>query len=345
MMGKKIRVLIADDSQLIYTLLNSIFSRELDFEVVGFARNGEEAIQMTRDLKPNLVTMDIMMPKVNGYEATRRIMAECPTPIIILSSLIHEEEVDSAVQALSAGALEALPKFFDLNENDFEAKRKQLLSTARALSEVRVIRRRTVTLEKAQRSAIKLIGLGLSTGGPQALVHILSSLDASFSVPIVVVLHISKGFLTGLVKWLKRVSKLEVRIAEHGERLLPGCVYFAPDDYHLLIRDVGYPMVALTDGQSDDLFTPAVDKFFHSLAMTYPGTSVGGILTGMGRDGALGLRAMKDAGCFTFAETSESSIVSGMPDAARKQGAVEKSVSLEEIPSLLERAVKKEGGK
>ncbi|MDX2345786.1 MAG: chemotaxis protein CheB, partial [Legionella sp.] len=274
---KKIKVLIADDSKLICTLLNSIFSKAPDFEVLGFANTGEEAVKLTKALKPDIVSMDIMMPKLDGYGATKQIMAECPTPIVILSSLIHEAEIDSACKTLAVGALEALPKFFDVSKDEFESKERHFLNTMRALSEVRVIRRRQIkpiTLSEKvgvmPNQDIKILAIGISTGGPEALSHIFSTLKVSFPVPIVVVLHISKGFLIGLVKWLQRVTALEVCIAENGTQLLPGKVYFAPDDCHLQIKAGEKPIAFLNDGTADDRLKPAVDVLFHSLAKAYP---------------------------------------------------------------------------
>ncbi len=341
--GGKIKVLVADDSRLICTLLNSIFAKADDFEVLGFAKNGEEVIQLTKRLKPDIVTMDIMMPILDGYEATKQIMAETPTPIVVLSSLIHEEEVDSACQALAIGALDALPKFFDSTEEEFEEKERQFLNTLRALSEVKVIRRRKKYMPKSLNLPSKLnlrntkiIGLGVSTGGPEALIRIFSGLKVPLPVPVVIVLHISKGFLPGLVRWLQAITPFEVVIAKNNEVLLPEKVYLAPDENHFLVRKGETPVGLLYGGVKEDPFKPGVNQLFNSLAKAYPGKAVGGILTGMGSDGAEGLLAMKESGCYTFAQTAESSMVSGMPDSARLKGAVTENVSLDEIPAFLE---------
>ncbi|MDF1678275.1 MAG: chemotaxis-specific protein-glutamate methyltransferase CheB [Legionellaceae bacterium] len=344
-----IKILIADDSNLVCSLLSSLFSKTPGFKVVGIAKDGEAVIEMAKQLKPDLITMDVMMPKLTGYEATERIMAECPTPILVLSSLIHEEELNSAVEALSAGALEAFPKFFDASEADFELKERQFLNMVRALSEVHVIRRvskpskyMSLALSQSISKKAEIVALGTSTGGPQALIHIFSHLKASFSVPIVVVLHISKGFLSGLVNWLQKISDLEICIAKDGEQLCPGKIYFAPDDYHLLIRRGTRPVAQLSQGGDGERFRPGVDQLFQSLSKSYPGEAIGGILTGMGRDGADGLLEMKKVGCYTFAQDTASCVVDGMPGAARAKGAVVKDVRLEEMPGLLEQLVKRD---
>ncbi len=349
MIAKIVKILIADDSDLVCSLLSSIFSKAPGFEVVGVAKDGEAVINMAKRLKPDLITMDVMMPKLTGYEATKRIMAECPTPILIFSSSIHEEELGYAVEALSAGALEAFPKFFDASDTEFELKERQFLNMVRALSEIHVIRRKTksekpVSLGSNQNvlNPVEIVALGASTGGPQALTHIFSHLEASFSAPIVVVLHISRGFLNGLVRWLQRASSLEVCVARDGEQLCPGKIYFAPNDHHLLISKGVQPIAHLSVGEGRERFKPGINQLFQSLSVSYPGSAIGGILTGMGQDGADGLLEMKRVGCYTFAQDAASCVVDGMPGAARAKEAVVKNVLLEEISTLLEQLVKQD---
>ncbi len=296
---------------------------------------------MARNLKPDIITMDILMPKVDGYAATKQIMSTHPIPIIIFSSLALEDELQCMSKALTNGALAAFPKFFDEAPEAREKQAQHLIELVRALSSVHVMRRRTkeeLTHSRAvQNRSIDIVGLGLSTGGPQALTTIIKSLDNSFSVPIVAVLHISNGFIESLVKWMQKLTDLRVCLAHDGEELLPGTLYFAPDDCHLVIEHGARPKAKLDKSEPVGNFRPSITKLFESLAVAYPASSAGGILTGMGSDGAQGLLKMKNAKCFTFAQAGGTSVVSGMGDAARELGAVNEDIALEGIASFLKK--------
>jgi len=340
---RKIKVLIVDDSKVMRLFLQTLFNEAPDIEVIGFAEDGKQGVSMTKQLKPDLVTMDIMMPRMNGFEATKQIMDECPTPIIVLSSLIAEDELDSTFKALKLGALAAYGKPILVNES-FEQRKRELLTHVRALSEIHVIRRPQIKQNMAikgvgQQHSIKVLAFGASTGGTAVLASIVASLDADFPVPIVGVLHISKGFLKGFVDWLQKLTTLNICIAKQGESLLPGRLYFAPDGYHLTVKQRDRPMAMLNSDPPVGQFKPSVTKLFESLASEYPGHAMAGVFTGMGSDGADGLVAMKEVGCRTFGQSAATSVVSGMLQAAQEKNAIDDVVELEDIAAFFKMMV------
>ena len=348
---KKIRLLICDDSKLIVAVLTSIFEKTTDICVVGSASNGQEAIDMAEKLKPDIITMDIAMPKLNGYEATKHIMANQPTPIIIISSLMRDNELNTTFEALNAGALAVFEKPSNILSKGFEVKERHLINKVRALSGVKVIRRRTSIGEKKSFqndsistttikpntliSKVKVVALGVSTGGPEAIKQILSELPANFPVPIVIVLHITKGFIQGLLTWLQKTSKLTLKLAEDNMPLMAGNVYFAPDDYHLTIKKGTRPIAILDEGPLIHHCKPSVTSLFDSLSTSYGTSTVAGILTGMGQDGSTGLLKLKDAGAYTFGQSESSCVIYGMPMRAMKLGAVKKEIDLSAIAEFL----------
>ncbi|KTD46525.1 chemotaxis response regulator protein-glutamate methylesterase CheB [Legionella quinlivanii] len=341
-MKKPIRVLIVDDCKVTTQLLYAILSNETDIEVVGCAQNGQMAIKLVKELKPDLITMDIYMPVMDGVEATRAIMQQCPTPIIIISSHANERQTELTFSALQAGALSIIEKPERVLHDGFDKLQKHIVNSVRALSEVKVVSRRSPLPAESQIkstgatvSAIKIIALGSSTGGPEALNYIISALPASFPVPLVITQHITEGFLPGLVHWLQHKTSLVLEIAENNQKLLPGHVYFAPDNHHLLIKREVIPIAVLESSPPIGHFRPSITPLFSSLAKNYPESAIGGLLTGMGGDGAPGLLEMRQAGCITFAQSKETSVVFGMPAVALSIKATDLSIDLEKIPEFL----------
>ena len=346
MTENKIRILIAEDSDVVALLLRAIFEREPDFQIVGRARDGREAVRLNAELKPDLVTMDIRMPEMDGFEATRLIMATRPAPIVVISSSVDDEELKTTFRAIEEGALAVLEKPHGFNHPQFESARRQIVETVRAMAEVKVIRRarpapsaeinlfETAIVQHAQ--AQELVAIGCSTGGPAALQIVLSTLPLKFPIPIVIVQHISKGFLGGLITWLAGNTLLKVRVAAEGEPFLPGTVYFAPDDRHLLVaRRDGVLIARLDDGPPANGFRPSATPLMKSVAATCKGRAIGAILTGMGVDGAEGLLAMKNAGAATLVQDEQSSVVFGMPGAALALGAADQVVQLDKMTAYL----------
>jgi two-component system chemotaxis response regulator CheB len=336
-----IKVLIADDSKVVTQLLCNILGTQTDIEVVACAEDGDQAVELTKRLKPDLITMDVLMPKMDGIEATRVIMEQCPTPIIIISSLANDDHANVTFNALEAGALSLIEKPCALTDDGFTRIQRQILNEVRTLANVHVIRRqgkkplkRTVIL-KGKKTSYELIALASSTGGPVALNSILSTLPKDFPIPIVITQHIIKGFLQGLINWLQHSTQLTLHIAQHQQKLYPGNVYFAPDNRHLLIRKNGGPVAILCESKPVNFIKPSATVLFSSIAASYPFAAIGGLLTGMGRDGAEGLLNMRKAGCITFAQSEQTSVVYGMPGAAVLLNAVDHQIDLEKIPQFI----------
>lgn len=340
-----IRILIAEDSEVIALLLRGMFDSEPGMKVVGVAKNGVEAIRMARELRPNLITMDIHMPQVDGFAAIRAIMSENPVPIVVVSSTAGGDEMDVTFNAFEEGAVAVVGKPQSLNNGDFERSREQLVRTVRTMAEVKVVKRRLAASRYAgsvepaaprSPAEYRMLAIGCSTGGPQTLHRILSVLPADFRLPIAVVQHITPGFIEGLAAWLHGHTPLRVKLAEDGERLRPATVYLAPDDYHLRIAKHRNDYIArLENGEQVTGFIPSADQLFYSVARACPGQAIGLLLTGMGDDGARGLLEMRRSGCHTLVQDEASSVVFGMGGAALALNAVDRVVKLKEIPGYL----------
>jgi len=339
-----INILITEDSDVVAALLQGIFQAEPDLRVVGRARNGREAVTLAHELKPDLVTMDIRMPVMDGFEATRMIMATQPLPIVVISSSVDDEELRITFRAIEEGALAVIEKPRGLSHPDFERIRRELVETCRAMAEVKVVRRRRPQPSLAifqppmpRRSAgHEVVGLALSTGGPQALSTLLAGMPVGYPLPLLVVQHISPGFVGGLVSWLRGQTLLEVCLAKADMPLQAGTVYVAPDARHLEVaRRDGRLYTSLSSEPAVERFRPSATALFHSLARCCGATAIGGIFTGMGTDGSEGLLALHRAGGHVFAQDEESSVVYGMPGAARAAGCVDQVVPLARIPTHL----------
>ena len=331
-------VLIVDDSPTLRHLIRAILSTDPELNVIGEARNGEEAVKMVARLHPDVVTMDIQMPAMDGYEAIRRIMSENPVPIVVLTSTESDIRLGATYKGVESGALMVFGKPRGLPEDDPEAA--ELIDVVKAMADVKVIRRKwkvqehpqPAKKENAVRRAVtryRIVAVGTSTGGPPALRTVLGELPGTFPVPVVVVQHISKGFTDGLARWLNETIALRVKLAEAGEPLLAGNVYIAPDEVHLQVTGRG--KVALLKESPMDGHRPSVTALFNSVAKQYGRNAVGVLMTGMGRDGANGLYAMKQEGAYTIAQDEASSIVFGMPKEAINMGAAGEVLALQKI--------------
>jgi two-component system chemotaxis response regulator CheB len=329
---RPIRVLVADDSELFRELLSRVVAAEAGFEVAGVAEDGNAAAAMARSLRPDVITMDLHMPDADGFSGIARIMAETPTPILVLTAN-REEAV--GFRALSLGALDILEKpqaSTDLDEyGQLLRSRLRLLAGVKVIRHLRGLRGRA---EPSPRAAARteLVVVGASLGGPRALATLLRGLPADFPAPIAIVQHIADGFTEGLASWLGTESRLVVSEARDKDPLRPGRVVLAPTGRHLLVIE---GMVRLSDAPPVDTFKPSVTPLFVSAAKAYGARVCGVILTGMGRDGAEGLRAIKAAGGPTLAQDEGSSAVFGMPRAAIEMGAVDRVVPIEEIARVL----------
>lgn len=336
-----IKILIVDDSDTEIAILRNLIEAESDMQVVATARNGAEAVRLTNKLKPDLITMDILMPVMDGFEAIRLIMSQTPTPIVVISSKANDEELDTTFRALQAGALSVLEKPRDITAPSFKMTRKHMMDTLRGMAEIKVIRRRfhtkknhkpPISSPKFDSRAFELIAIGSSVGGPQALINILSKLPEQFPLPIVVVQHMTKGFINGFTKWLNDKIKLTVKKIENGDVLQKGHVYFASDDYHFEVHRKDRKLIAkLIKSKSVAGFCPSITVLFSSVAKACGKNAVGILLTGMGYDGAQGLLDIKTAKGHTFIQDENSAVVFGMAGVAQSMGAVDKVVELDNI--------------
>lgn len=347
-----IKVLVVEDSAVARELITHILSSDPEISVIGTAANGAEALEFVSRQKPDIITMDIIMPKMDGFEATRRIMETDPLPIVIVSASLVKEEVEKTWRAVEAGAVAVLekPAYSDLVNKSGDAA--GLVQTVKLMSQVKVVRRwkRTPLTQPAapgparekivprRPRQVKVVVMGASTGGPQTLHQILSRLPADYPAPILLVQHITPGFTAGFVDWLDRSCALRVRIAVHGERAVPGTVYVAPDGLQMKIDKVG-GIAAVKDDPENGL-RPAVSYLFRSAAGAFGDKAVGVLLTGMGRDGAAELKLMRDCGAITIAQDKESCIVFGMPGEALKLEAAEYSLSPDQIADMLVKLVR-----
>ncbi len=330
-----INVLIVEDVAVVRELLHKILGSDPAIRVVGTANDGEEALQAVADLKPHVITMDIHMAKLDGYEATRRIMESHPTPIVVVSATIDPREVATTFRALEAGALAAVSKPVGMGHPDFEEWARNFVQTVKLMSEVKVVRRhwpRQIPEIPALSSApeawndlrtipeeIEVVAVGASTGGPPALKTILAGLPKGFPAPILVVQHISPGFVEGFALSLAASSPLSVRVAAQNEPLLPGIVYLAPDRLHMGVQNGN--RILLSPDLPENGLRPSASYLFRSVAEYYGGKAVGILLSGMGRDGADELKLMRARGALTIAQDKESSVVHGMPGEAIKLAA------------------------
>ncbi len=339
-----IRVLVAEDSATARALLVQILTSDPEIRVVGEAEDGASAVEMAQRLKPDLVTMDIHMPGLDGLTATKEIMITAPTPIVIVTGSTRAREVGDSMEALQAGALDVLVKPPGPGSPGFAPAARDLLAAVKAMAHVKVVRhwrpsgskeiegsskKKAEGANPAGSSRVRIVAAATSTGGPAALQRILGGLSQGFPVPIVVVQHITPGFTAGLVEWLGAVSTIQVTIAKQGETLAPGTVYFAPDGRHLGVTRGG--TVALSEGPPIGGFRPSGTALFESVAAAYGASTLALILTGMGDDGVAGLRSVRKAGGRVVAQDEATSVVFGMPGAAVAAGLVHTILPIEAI--------------
>ena len=350
-----IRVLLADDSATTRSYLAGLIAAAPGLTLVGEARDGEEAVRLVEALHPDVVSMDIRMPRLDGLEATRQIMASRPTPTVVVSALV-DEDVDLSFKAMEAGALAVLRKPPAHRDPDYSTLQREFITTLKAMAGVTVVRRwqepsaelKPVTGNLSQKYNIssdaepvsqpELIAIGASAGGPSALSGLLAGLPAGFITPVMIVQHMPDEFLVGLARWLGKHTPLRVCMAESGQALQPATVYLAAGGAHLTAARRGRLLIAnkVVD-KTNERYCPSIDVFFASVAEVCGKTGVGIILTGMGDDGAKGLLSIRKAGGRTFAQSEASCTVFGMPGVAIANGAVEQTLTPEQMAQALRR--------
>lgn len=335
-----IRVLVADDSPTFRAVMRHILSAAPDVEVVAEAADGVEAVRLTQTLRPDVVTLDVLMPRMNGLEALEQIMASAPTPVVVVSAQGEDQQL--GFTALGLGAVEVVAK----PQSDAERHRRQaeaIRMAVRAVAGLTLVgrrprpahARRTIEL-RPRREHLEAIGVVASTGGPQVLHQVFAALPASFPAAILVVQHIAAGFEAGLVRWIGSGTALCTKAAEAGEPVAPGTIYFAPAGKHLTV-DGG--RVHLDGRPPVKGFRPSGTVLLQSLASELGPRAAGLVLSGMGDDGVAGLATLRQRGGFTAAQGPASSVVYGMPKVAVEAGAAEVQAELEELAPLLLRLV------
>jgi two-component system chemotaxis response regulator CheB len=407
-----LKILIVEDSEIASDILTQVLESDQKLHVVGVARNGQEALELIPSLSPNLITMDVWMPVMDGFETVERIMADHPTPILVITSSSLKEDVRLSMRMLEAGALDVIEKPVFNNQEQWETQQRDLTARIKMLAGVKVITHLRGRRNQAQirlqnlKAALKpdvrpntsapskpslpngktnppalpvpakkpnlsllnsavvpntvpqvgralpnranplepikanfpdepfyrAIAIASSTGGPTALLQILQSLPSNLPCGVLLVQHISEGFTQGLVDWLQRQTPLRVKMAQDGDRVIPGLVLVAPDGRDMLVNP---NQQIVTSKEGLGLIRPSADVLMRSVAQSYEARSVGLVLTGMGSDGASGLLAMARNGAYTLAQNEATSLIYGMPKAATDNGAAGEVIALSNIATRL----------
>ncbi len=330
-MAMAIRVLVVDDSAFMRKMVTQILNSCDDIEVIGTAKDGEDGIKKVEELKPDVVTLDVEMPKVDGLTALAYIMNKFPLPVVMLSALTGEG-TKATVKALSYGAVDYIQKPSGTISLDIDKIKDEIINKVKLAATAKV---RKLELRERPKPGIdfcleneKVVVIGASTGGPQALVEVLSNLPRNIPASILLVQHMPKQFTKSFAERLNSLSEIEVKEAENGDEIIEGRALLAPGDYHMLVNS---SKVILDDGPKINSVRPAVDPTMISAAQSYGKNVVGVILTGMGNDGAYGIKIIKEKGGITIAQDESTSVVFGMPKAAIATGCVDKVLPLHEI--------------
>lgn len=343
-----IRVLIVDDSPLIRALMTQVLEQAEDIEVVGAAEDPFHARELIKSLNPDVLTLDVEMPKMDGISFLKNLMRLRPMPVVMVSTLT-QEGAPTTLEALELGAIDFVAKPTKNVAAELNAYAEILHDKIRAAAKAKVRiyspapssthANKVNSPESLEFKVNHLVAIGASTGGTEAIKEVLIRLPAHF-VPVVITQHIPPVFSTSFAERMDRVSKMTVKEAQDGDVLKAGFVYIAPGDFHLRLESAGSKLICRLDqGAPINRHRPAVDALFDSLVNISPKKTTAIILTGMGADGAKGLLNLKEAGATTFAQDEKTSVVWGMPRAAVELGAAEKTVPLEQVADILMRSM------
>ena len=332
-MKTPIRVLVVDDSPTMVNTMAALLAQEPRIEIVGRAGDGNRAVSLARLLRPDVITMDLLLPGLDGPAAIAAIMADAPARILVVSA-VADRGADLGFQAIRAGALELIGKPNVSSGEELRRWGRDLVQSICLMAEVPVVSRRPrvnpALPPPTLGSRVDIFGLAASTGGPPALAEVLARLPRDLPVPLLIAQHITEGFTPGMVRWLGQVTPLTVTLAREGDRFEPGKVYF-PLDGHDLTVEAGFARLVRTKGGP----CPSGDLLLSSLARVYGSRAGGGVLTGLGDDGARGLLDIRRMGGVTFAQDEASSVVFGMPRAALELGATEQALPLSAMPEFI----------
>ncbi|MEB3182457.1 MAG: chemotaxis protein CheB [Nostocaceae cyanobacterium] len=345
------KVVLVEDSPVALEILQRLLDSSPEVAVVGTARNGQEALDVITTTKPDVICTDLMMENMDGLELTQHVMASDPRPILVISNFVQKTDVDNVFRLLQAGAVDVFPKPTTGSPTDYERLKAALVTKIKVLSGMRVTAKQqsqfqnlsvkpiksepfnTVPLITNLTSHIRVIAIGASTGGMQAIQHILQQLPMNFPLPILCTLHVSEGMLPGLVSWLSDTCSVRVKIAEPGETPLPGTVYFAPEKNHLELNAQGNFIDSKC--KATEKHCPSISAMFNSVAQSYGRSAAAVLLKGIGSDGAAGLQAISQAGGLTIAQNQQGASPFGMVKEAIALDAVQQLLSTEEIPPFL----------
>jgi two-component system, chemotaxis family, protein-glutamate methylesterase/glutaminase len=349
-----VRVMVVEDSLVVRQLLVHIIARDPRLVVAAAVGSAEEALREIGRVRPDVISMDIRLPGMDGLEATRRIMTEHPTPIVVIAGSIEDESLKISMNALRAGALTVVEKPIGLTSAGFDGIAETICTQLYIMSQVPVVRQRSFAWrpEAAATPAAKqdrergasrptIMGIAASTGGPPALAKILGALPADYPLPILLVQHMGAPFMEGFASWLDGLMPLEVRVAKDQEIPAAGKVYVAPGDRHLLLSPAGTLQISAAPALASQ--RPSATLLFQSMARNAGARGVGVILTGMGEDGAQGLVELRQAGGYTVAEDESTAVVYGMPAAALRVGGARISLPLDLIALRLLRLARGDG--
>ncbi|SDQ60205.1 protein-glutamate methylesterase/protein-glutamine glutaminase [Virgibacillus salinus] len=348
-----IRIVVIDDSAFMRKIITDMLSSDNRIEVVAAARNGQDGLQKVHKHKPDVVTLDVEMPVMDGITALQHIMEQIPTPVIMLSSAT-KEGTSKTVQAISEGAVEFITKPTGVNSIDTAQMKEVIITKVIVASQAKIVKKRplkengsvtdTTVLRRYSKS---IVTIGASTGGPKALKRVLSDLPVNIPASILIVQHMPPGFTKSLAERLDKLANIHIKEASHGEFINEGTAYIAPGNYHMKLNTVGTAhVIELTQEKPRNGHRPAVDVLFESLAKVEKVNKISAVLTGMGSDGSQGINDLKesDPESVIIAEAEESSVVYGMPKAAVKTNRVNHIVHLHQVGDTITKLVNRSGG-